>query len=123
MMSKILTHVHLRKLRTVGLPTADSAPSELRLGERRGCGVRRERPRLQLHLQAQLKQKEKSDRMERARRIEEDAFIRYNLLMKERSAELGLLIPEDSVVVLTNTRRTLCISLAGSNILEPAEQF
>ncbi|KAK2961177.1 hypothetical protein BLNAU_3945 [Blattamonas nauphoetae] len=110
-------------LRTVGLPTADLAPSELRLGERRGCGVRRERPRLQLHLQAQLKQKEKSDRMERARWIEEDAFIRYNLLMKERSAELGLPIPEDSVVVLTNTRRTLCISLAGSNILEPAEQF
>ncbi|KAK2964037.1 hypothetical protein BLNAU_1118 [Blattamonas nauphoetae] len=61
--------------------------------------------------------------MNDATRIEEDAFIRYNLLMKERSAELGLLIPEDSVVVLTNTRRTLCISLAGSNILEPAEQF
>ncbi|KAK2956203.1 hypothetical protein BLNAU_8767 [Blattamonas nauphoetae] len=71
---------------------------------------------------SQLKQKEKSDRMERARRIEEDAFIRYNLLMKERSAELQLLIPEDSVVVLTNTRRTLGISQTGSNIPEPAGQ-
>ncbi|KAK2950318.1 hypothetical protein BLNAU_14729 [Blattamonas nauphoetae] len=72
---------------------------------------------------SQLKQKEKSDRMERATRIEEDAFIRYNLLMKERSAELGLLISEDSIVVFTSTRRTLCIILAGSNILEPAGQF
>ncbi|KAK2939801.1 hypothetical protein BLNAU_25289 [Blattamonas nauphoetae] len=105
-------------------------PSELRLGERRGCGHKSKKNASDnkamndaTQERSQLKQKEKSDRMERATRIEEDAFIRYNLLMKERSAELGLLISEDSIVVFTSTRRTLCIILAGSNILEPAGQF